>query len=211
MFSPETSKGNTPSLIPDKTLHFAIVAVQGINTSKNTGGSYGKLELILIDGPYHGRRVYTIIMNPADPKTVNKDQKMDGATMGLTSLTRAFEACRIFDENNPSTYKALDGLDFAGILERLNGKRVAIKIKITEAKDGYDAKNEVSEWLTPNKGSRAHIDYLKLIGGKDTVEQARSNAFVAPAPAQAGFLQRPQQTNQSAAPSWVDTNSGPLG
>lgn len=215
MFSPETSKGSSPSLIPDKTLHFASVNVQGIGTSKTTGGSYAKLELILIQGPYEGRRLYTIIMNPTDPKNVNQakraENKPDGAMMGLTALTRAFEACRIFDVADPSTYKRLDGRDFGQICEALNGQRVAVKIKLVPAKDGYDEKNEVSEWLSPNPQSGGYIGWKRLIGGENSVQQARAGAFGAPAaPAAGGFLQPPRASAPAQAPApsnrpaWVD-------
>lgn len=224
MFNPDSGKGDKPTLIPHGTLHFASVNVQGISRSRGgEGGQYAKLELILVDGPYQGRRVYTIIMDPTDPKNVDQQKraegKSDGAKMGLTALTRAFEASGVFVASNPETYKRLDGRDFAGIAQALQDQRVAVKIKVSPGKDGYDDKNEVAEWLSPNPGSGGAIGWNKLIGGQGAVQQARAGAFGAPAPAApagGSFLQPPRPSAPAPAPqqaqlpgntgrpSWVD-------
>jgi len=204
MFTPDSGKGDKPSLIPHGTLHFASANVQGISRSREgEGGQYAKLELILIDGPYEGRRVYTIIMDPSDPKNVDQAKrnavppKSDAAKMGLTALTRAFEACRIFDTANPESYKRLDGRDFAGIVQALQGQRVAVKIKVKPGKDGYDDKNEVAEWLSPNPGSGGAVGWI---------QPPRATA-PAPAPAPAQGFTQPQPNPAPGAPNrpaWVD-------
>ncbi len=203
MFNPTSGAGDAPQLIPDKTLHFAQVGFKEMKKSGKTGGSYARLELTLIDGPFEGRKVWTMVMNPLDPLNVNEakraEGKPDGAKMGLTALTRMLEAARIFDPANPQTYRQFDGRAFDEIILALDGQKVGIKIKISKGTEGYDDKNEVSEYLSPNPQSGGHKAWQSLIGGLPAISQARSNAFGS-APAAA----RPTQSNTpSNSPAWL--------
>lgn len=200
MFNPTSGAGDAPQLIPDKTLHFAQVAVKELKKSQNTGGTYARLELTLIDGPYEGRKVFTIVMNPLDKANVNEakraEGKPDGAKMGLTALTRMLEAARIFDPAQPDTYRQFDSKPFEAILQALDTHKVAVKIKIAEGKDGYESKNEISEYLSPNPQSGGNRAWTTLIGGQPAVAQARAAAFTAPRPAA-------QPAAPSNAPAWL--------
>lgn len=201
MFTPTSGAGDAPALIPDKTLHFAQVAVKELKKSQTTGGSYARLELTLIDGPYEGRKVWTIVMNPLDPLNINEDKrregKPDGAKMGLTAMTRMLEAARIFDPANPDTYRKFDGQPFEAIVTALDQQKVAVKLKVAKGTNGYDDKNEVSEYLSPNPQSGGHKPWLSLIGGLPAVSQARTAAFAPQASA------RPAATAPAAAPAWL--------
>ncbi len=202
MFTPNSGAGEPRSLIPDKTLAFAQVRFQEIKRSQKTNGEYARLEFVINDGPFEGRRVYSIVMNPLDQANVNEaaraEGKADGAKMGLTALTRMFEAARIFDPAKPETYARFNGATFGEILQQLDTQTVAIKVKVVPAKDGYDEKNEVAEYLSPNPASGAVKLWQQLIGGQGAVQQARGSAFGS-APQQAPAA----NARISASPGWL--------
>lgn len=202
MFTPNSGAGEPRSLIPDKTVAFAQVKFQEIKKSQKTGGEYAKLEFTIVDGPFERRKVYSIVMNPLDPANKNEaaraEGKADGAKMGLTALTRMFEACRIFDAAKPETYARYNGASFAEILGELDTQTVAIKVKVVPAKDGYEEKNEISEYLSPNPASGSISAWNQLIGGNAAVQQARGSAFGS-APAQAPAA----QPKPSGSPAWL--------
>lgn len=207
MFTPNSGAGEPRSLIPNNTLAFAVVKFQECKRSQKTNGEYAKLDFVIADGPFANRHVYSIVMNPLDDNNVNQasraEGKVDGAKMGLTALTRMFEACRIFDPAKPETYSRLNGATFSEILQQLDGQTVAIKVKVTPGKDGYEEKNEIAEYLSPNPASGSIKLWQQLIGGQGAVQQARTSAFgAAPAASPAapktgapGWLKSPGSTN----------------
>jgi hypothetical protein len=208
MFSPTSGANSAPQLIPAGALHFAVFHTKEVKKSNNTGGTYARVELGLIDGPHEGRKIWSIVMNPLDPLNVNAQKrsegKPDGANMGLTALTRMLEAARIFDPANPESYKKFNGASFENILEALEGQKVAIKIKISKGSEGYDDKNEVGEYLSPNPGSGGHKGWQTLVGGTGTVAQARQNAFMNEAPAVA------VKKSTAGSPNWLQKPNAPF-
>lgn len=199
MFTPNSGAGEPRSLIPDKTLAFAQVRFQEIKRSQKTNGEYARLEFTIVDGPFEGRKVFSIVMNPKDPANGDiQSPTPNGAKMGLTALTRMLEACRIFDAAKPETYKRYDGASFAEILRELDTQTVAIKVKVVPAKDGYDEKNEISEYASPNPASGSIKLWQQLTGGDAAAQQARGSAFG----------NTPQQAQASAprngaSPGWL--------
>lgn len=205
MFTPDSGKADKPALIPDKTIAFAQVRFQEIKNAKTSGGEYARLEFIITDGPYEGRRVYSIVMNPTDARNKNEaaraEGKADAARMGLTALTRMFEACRMFDHANPKSYSKFDGMSFQDVIGHLDGNTVAIRIKIKPGTEGYEDRNEVADYLSPNPESGTSKLWSQLTGGAPAVAQARSNAFSAPV--------APQPKQSNGTPGWMrGPNSG---
>lgn len=199
MFTPNSGAGEGRSLIPDKTVAFAQVRFQEIKKSQKTGGEYARLEFTIVDGPFEGRKVFSIVMNPKDPS--NGDVKAptpNGAKMGLTALTRMLEACRIFDAAKPESYHRFDTASFGDILAELDTQTVAIKVKVVPPKDGYDEKNEISEYASPNPLSGSIRLWEQLTGGAPAAQQARSSAFGA-APVQAPA----SQPKAGGNPTWL--------
>ena len=141
------------ALIPHGTLAFAVVKPTGIRESKRTGGGYANLELTISEGPYTGRKVWTIIMNPQDERNHNhelrREGKNDGALMGLAAMTRMFEAAGVFNPLDARSYDKFNNASFNHVIAGLEGLTVAIKIKVAKGKDGYEDKNEVAEFLSP--------------------------------------------------------------
>jgi hypothetical protein len=207
MFTPDSGKADKPALIPDKTLAFAQVRFQELKRSQRTNGEYAKLEFIITEGPFEGRRVYSIVMNPLDPANKNEalraDNKPDGAKMGLTALTRMFEACRMFDHTNPKSYAKFDNMAFQDVIGHLDGNTVAIQIKIKPGTDGYEDRNEVASYLSPNPESGTTKLWAQLTGGAPAVAQARTNAFSQPS--------APAPTRQSTGtPGWMKGPNNPF-
>jgi hypothetical protein len=206
MFTPTSGASDKiNSLIPAGTLAFVQARVQEVKKSQKTGGEYAKLDLIINDGEFQGRHIFCILMNPLDRNNVNEanraDGKSDGAKMGLIALTRMFEACRIFDPAQPESYKRFTGKSFQEILTELDGQTVAIKVKVSKGTEGYEDKNDVAEYLSPNPGSGSAHLWTKLTGGSAAVTEARGTAFGA-----APTYITPSQTapkTASNAPTWL--------
>lgn len=202
LFSPETSRGSTPELIPHGTLHFASVNLKGMGVSQKSGGRYAKLELVLIDGPYQGRRITTPLMDPSDNLNKNESKPIDGAKMGMTSLTRMLEASKLIDFNNRESYHAMNGKSFTDIIAALQGQRVAVRIKVSKSDNGYDDRNEISEFISPAPASGTSGNWNKLISGAGVPASAHpgpsAGSFGAPS---AGFIQPPRQSVTSQ--NWV--------
>jgi hypothetical protein len=209
-----SNNSNSGELIPHGTLARVSVMVTGIKESKRTGGGYANLELVILDGPYAKRRIWTVVMNPADPRNMDDikraEGKVDGAKMGLVALTRIFEAAGVFTAD-PRSYMRFNGASFNTITEALNGLTAAIKIKIAKGKDGYEDKNEVAEFLSPVSSSGTTKYWQQLV--RESAGSARQEAFTAPqAPAMAPIFkvevakpQQPQQTQPqpSSRPAWI--------
>jgi hypothetical protein len=218
MFDQTTGASGSSSnqLIPHGTLAFAAIKVTGVKKSKRTGGEYANLELTITEGEYQRRKVWTVIMNPQDPANMDDvkraEGKPDGAKMGLVALTRIFEAAGVFT-NDPRSYQKFNGATFVEILQHIEGLTAGIKVKVAKGGDGYDDKNEVAEFLSPNPASGASLNWNKLVGGA-TVQDARKSAFTAPVQAPAP-IQAPAQAakpSASSTPPWLkkantDTNN----
>lgn len=218
MFDQTTGASGSSSnqLIPHGTLAFAVIKVTGVKKSKRTGGEYANLELTITEGEYQRRKVWTVIMNPQDPANVDQikrdEGKPDGAKMGLVALTRIFEAAGVFT-NDPRSYQKFNGATFVEILQHIEGLTAGIKVKIAKGGDGYDDKNEVAEFLSPNPASGASQNWGKLTGGVSAPE-ARKSAFTPPIQAPAP-VQAPAQAakpSASSTPPWLkkantDTNN----
>ena len=195
MFNPQSGKGESSfQLIPNGTLASAVLTVKGIKRSQRTNGEYGSLELTISEGEFTGRKVWTVIMNPMDEN--NSD---GGKKMGITSLTRLFEASGLFTIGDEASYNRYNGADFGEMLRLLDGKTAAIKIKIAKGKDGYEDKNEVQDFLTPNPESNGYQGWQKLHGGAPA-QQAPAQAFV-PTPK----IMNPQGPSKpsSGSPAWL--------
>jgi hypothetical protein len=215
-FSINSGSGSKPKLIPHGTLHFAQVRFREMKKSQRTGGSYASLELNLIDGEHEGRKLFTIVMNPFDP--ANRDEakrregKVDGAKMGLVSLTRMLETAGIFAEGNEASYRQFDASPekfmetFSRIISALDLQKVAIRIKESKGTEGYEDKNEVAEYLSPYRSSGGFKDFCRLVGGEQNI---RSSGAARPAQPQQVF-QQPQaqpQPQSGNRPAWLNKPS----
>jgi hypothetical protein len=201
MFNSKSGIGESSfQLIPNGTLASAVVTVKGLKRSQRTNGEYGSVELTINAGEFSGRKVWTVIMNPAD-----ENNSEGGKKMGITSLTRLFEASGLFTIGDEASYAKYNGASFGEMLALLDGKTVAIKIKIAKGKDGYEDKNEVQDFLTPNPESNGYPGWQKLHGGAPA-QQAPAQVFAQlkimnpqgpskPASSSPAWLQKPGQTN----------------
>lgn len=197
-FSETSGVGQPRTLIPAATLAWATIHFVDRKVSKN-GGDYAKVELVIQDGEFAGRRVYSVLMNPYDVNNRDSSKPVDAAKMAITAITRMCETSGIFVVGNPESYKLFNGKAFNEIIAALNGQRVAFKVGIKKGTDGYDDSNTVADFLSPNKDSGGYKDFAKLTGGN--ASEARSNAFQVPAP-QVRTAQAPQA---GAAPGWLKT------
>jgi hypothetical protein len=192
-FQPESGASSAPDLIPAGVLSYALVTVGAAKQSKESGGTYYPLTLTLMGGQYEGRKIFETIPDVTDTKNSEKWR-----AIATTNMTRMFEVAGIFNPANPESYRALQGKPFLTLCNFLDGKRIAIRIKIEKSSDpAYADKNKVGEYLSTNPTSQGYKNYVKLLGGQSVVAEARSNAFsapIAPTPATApGWIKVPAQ------------------
>lgn len=162
-FSPETKYDSPNSLIPANTLAFAKLKIKGISKSNNTGGEYADVDLILM-GQFESRHVFPVVMNPADGNNSEAAR-----TMGMAALQHICEASGLFDHKAPESYQRFNNASFTDVLKAIDGSTVAIKVGIEKGKDGYQDKNRVLAWLTPNPNSADFRQWEALKGAGSEV------------------------------------------
>lgn len=214
-FSPTAQHQPQIELIPNGTLAFVQLNVQKLANSQSTGGQYVSLELTVDRGPYERRKIFTMVGDPSDSKNSEKYQQMS-----LASLQHMLEASGVFNPAQPESYSQFANKGFVQILEALDGKTVAIKIKIEKGQDGYADKNQVADWLSPNPASRSYKQWQQLVSGGGVPAQPvqqQALAWGAGAIAQQGAVNTPVGASPSpttasapvgsATPAWLQKQS----
>lgn len=185
MFNPQTSQSPAIELIPSGTLSHALLEIKEVKTSQSSGGKYANCKVTLVGGQFERRVVFTMIPDPTDENNSEKWRQS-----GVAALQHILEATGLFDPAKPETYGRFGNATFGEILTAIDGKQVAVKIKIEKGKDGYDDKNAVSDFLSPNPVSRTNRDWVKLHQQAAAPQASPQPSFGgAPAPtAMPGFL-----------------------
>lgn len=218
-----TSGASAPNdLIPDGFLCWAMLTMRGMKKGNSLNkddkySQYADLELtIAAKQPFERKKLWTKVGDPdyADNTKGFRD-------MGMTSLTRMVEAAGLVNPKDPASYDRLSGKSCQEVMLMLDGKYVAIKVKIEKGGEGYQDKNDVGDYLTPNEQSSSYKNYVKLVGGDHGVTvggagpaRAAPGGF-APAPvvaqpsAPGGFQQREQIADQRERPLEVQPATSP--
>jgi hypothetical protein len=157
-------------LIPSGTLALAVVKV---TDRKHGKGEFAKLELTLANGKFARRKLFVNFF--ANPDDAGWNETTRNIASG--QVIRSLEAAGVFNHADGSGYRPLS---FGEVLSELNGKTIAIKVGIEKGQDGYEDKNKVAEYLSPNPASRTHKVYAKAVEG-ETGEAAPAVAVAAPA------------------------------
>ncbi len=185
---------STPmDLIPRGFLCWAQVTFRGMKVSTSTGSRYADVELTIAERqPYARKKIFTKI---ADPDFMDNSEKY--RQMGMTSLTRMVEAAGIVNPEDEASYGKVTGRSMEAVMQMLDGKYVAIKVKVEAGSQGYEDKNDVGDYLTPNAGSQSHKFFVKLTSGDHgiTASPVKSGAFATPA-----IGQQPQRPATAFAP-----------
>lgn len=206
-FSQGAGAQSPTSLMPNGQLAWAIVTVKSLKANASTGTKSLELELTLDDNqPYARKKIWPYVGDP-----FHAGNSENYRQMGMLAITRMLECGRNAGPNNPAGYQ-LNNFD------ELNGLRVAIKIGVEKGKDGYEDKNKVAEYLTPNPASGSgHKDYQKLMAGEHSPGGAAKSAPAAtsgfanaaaakPAPTATGFGE--QKATVAATPVNPNATSG---
>lgn len=148
-------------LIPNGQLAWAIIEYRGLKSSQS-GGQYLDLILTLDDNqPFARRKVFERIGDPAFAGNSDAYKQM-----AFAAIARVLEAGAGAGPNKPDAYKIPTRLDGAPDYSVLNGMRVGVKIKVEKGTGGYDDKNTVAEYLTPNPTSCGNKGWVKLLAGQ---------------------------------------------
>lgn len=148
-------------LIPNGQLAWAIIEYRGLKSSQS-GGQYLDLILTLDDNqPFARRKVFERIGDPAFAGNSDAYKQM-----AFAAIARVLEAGAGAGPNKPDAYKIPTRLDGAPDYSVLNGMRVGVKIKVEKGTGGYDDKNTVAEYLTPNPTSGGNKGWVKLLAGQ---------------------------------------------
>lgn len=213
-FAPDQNQRSAIELIPPGTPLLCLVTVESFGISKTSGGRNCKICLTVSRGPYERRKIWTWISDPNDEKN-----SAEGRQMSLANMQHMLESCGIFDPSNRESYARYASVPpsdvFQAIMRDLDGKHVAIKVKIEKGTDGYEDRNALQTILSPNPNGRTAKAYEDVKNGLDTqVQKPAASAFGQPA-AQSGFGFGTQaaapaaatasqpESSQSAAPGWL--------
>lgn len=175
-FSTTSGASSANDLIPAGQLSWALLTFRGMKVSDSTGSRYGDLEFAIADNqPNQRRKIWDMV---ADPDFDGNSEKW--RAQGMSALTRMVEAAGIVNPEDPASYEKLNGKTCEQVLMMLDGKYVAIKVKIEKGGEGYADKNKVGDYLTPNPQSSGNKGYVKLSNGDFGIAAAN------PAAARAG-------------------------
>lgn len=174
--------------IPHGALLWCVTNVRGIKDSKS-GGRYLDIELTVKEGqPFERRKVFEIVMDP-----MFDGNSPEAQNMGYVAIRRILEAGAGAGPQHAERYNISD-------YSQLSGLEVPVRLKV-EKQEGYDPKNRVAEWLTPNPDSSGYAGYKKLVDGDHGIKpEAAKPAAAAPT----GFgNQQPASNPTEQAPSWI--------
>jgi len=194
-FSQGAGLGNSTDTIPNGQLCWVIINVRGVKVG-GSGSQYLDVELTVDDNqPFARRKIWDKI---GDPQFAANSEGY--RQMGMVAITRILEAGRGAGPNNKAGY-------VINSYAELSGLRVPIKVGVEKGTDGYEDKNRVGEWLTPNPASQSgYKHYQALMSGQTNVTQPRADAApvsgfgqapAAAAPAAFGFGQQPHTPTPS--------------
>ena len=127
-----------------------IVTVQAIETAGRE--KYVECEITIDQGRFEGLTIITKIPDPMQP-----GGREGARQMGLQTLTRIFEAAKIFRHANPRSYRIFDEATFEEIAAELHGRRAAFMAEI-----GTGRFVGISEWLSPNPESSGFKGWQRL-------------------------------------------------
>lgn len=171
-FSQESGLRTPTDLIPSGFLCWVVLTFRGMKASGNTGGGYGDIELTVYEGqPLARKKFWDMVADPDDERNSEAWRQS-----GMASLTRMLESAGFAHHDNPESYAALNGYTCEQILAGLDGKRIAVRVKIESGEDGHADKNKVGDYLTPNPKSSGWKNYTKLSVGDHGLTQAQPSA-----------------------------------
>lgn len=155
-FSQHAGAASSFDLIPNGTLLWVWTVFRGLKTSK-PGGQYLDFEFVVDDNqPYARRKIWGNVGDPMHPANSEKYRQMSSI-----AVTRMLESGRGANPSNPAAYNVSDDYRELGQI------RVAVKIGVEKGQDGYNDKNKIAEFLTPNpKSESGYKGYEKLMKGE---------------------------------------------
>lgn len=169
-FSQESGLRTPTDLIPSGFLCWVVVTFRGMKASGQTSGRYGDLELTVYEGqPLARKKFWDMVADPDDERNSEAWRQS-----GMASLTRMLESAGYAHHDNPESYVALNGYTCEQILAALDGKRIAVRVKIENGEEGYADKNKVGDYLTPNPKSSGYKNYMKLSVGDHGLTQQQA-------------------------------------
>lgn len=155
-------------LVPANTLSHAAISFEETrftkpNEEKGTagGGRYLNCKITLVGAPNDRRVIFHSLFDPEDPKNSE-----GGRSMGLGHLVRIMEAMGIFDVNNPASYRPMSFDQAVALVTQgtAAGKHIAVEVGVQKGTGGYQDKNVVRNFLTPNPKSDTFLKWKKLQG-----------------------------------------------
>lgn len=164
-------------LIPSGYLCWALLTMRGMKDGQNANdlgklSRYADLEFTIADKqPLARKKFWDILM---DPDSANNTE--GGRNMGMASLTRMMEATGLVNPADPSSYEKFNGKSCEQILMMLDGKYVAVRVKIENGTGGYSDKNKVGDYLSPNPQGSTFKNYTKLVNGDHGVQVGGAQA-----------------------------------
>ena len=168
-------------LIPDKTIAYAVMQLQGGDTeipefgrgnfflkSQHSKAKWLPLEFTIIGGDYDGRKVWHRLF--VDGDKMSERNVPIAKEIGLRTMRAIIESARGIDPSDSSP-QAQQGRQLNSI-EQLNGMELCIKIGIEEGTNGYADRNRMVAPLTPNQAG--------YIAGSANPNAAPSNTATQP-------------------------------
>lgn len=127
-----------------------VVTVQAIETAGPV--RFLKCKVTISQGEFEGLTILTRIPDP-----FWGGNRQSARSSGLQTLTRIFEAAKVFRHDKPHTYRIFDGVSLDVLAVELHEKRGAF---MSEIANGVFAR--LTEWLSPNPQSSGFKGWQRL-------------------------------------------------
>ena len=215
-FSNGATEKETYGLIPKGAVLFATINHRGTKISQNTGRRMFDLEFTINNGqPYAGKKIWKYVMDPADPdlnlvarEGAGDPKERAQKTIDMSSRQIAYMLEAAFGIDNPSDPAKAEHYKIDSDLQGLHGKTVAIKVSATDGSDGYDPKNEIVDFPSPNPNRSNHNLWKKLSGGDHNIQAGQGQAQSQPS---FGFAQQKSTGQAPAETNPFDNGTGGSG
>lgn len=196
-FGADKNLGSDIELIPNNRLAFGRLTVKEVKYSQ-AGSKYANIELVIQDPhPNQGRKVFEMIMDVTSDSISEK-----ALPIHMANLQHMLETIGVFKPDEPASYERFNNSSFEEVLSALDGEVVAFKVKVEKGTEGYNDKNRVAAYLSPNPKSKQAKQWTALLAGNfggDPVSEAKPKFGAAQQQTGFGFGGKPADAAQPAA------------
>ena len=156
-------------LIPAGVLCWGYITFkrEKLANSEKSQGRFFEIDITVETEPYARKHIFDIVCDPADMRNSEEWRKMAKNSFRRLMECTGFDLSQMHADGPEQDHQMVDF-----IVSQLEGKRVALSVKVEEGSAGYQDKNKVAEFLSPNPDSSTNKKYQRLMSGAPVMQSA---------------------------------------